>query len=83
MARDFVQHGYTLVSPSKPAGVYVVNTFPSPGMQIKMQAGHPEAHKSESSGRRGITGCYAQLRAPEIQKIPGVFRCVGTNYRHR
>ena len=26
MARDFVQHGYTLVSPSKPAGVYVVNT---------------------------------------------------------
>ncbi|MFA7210495.1 MAG: tRNA (N(6)-L-threonylcarbamoyladenosine(37)-C(2))-methylthiotransferase MtaB [Bacteroidales bacterium] len=84
IARDFVQHGYTLVSPSKPAGVYVVNTCSVTGnADKKCRQAIRKLIKVNPRAVVAVTGCYAQLRAPEIQKIPGVSLVLGTNYRHR
>ena len=78
--RGFVAAGWEVVSWSDVADVYLVNTCAVTETAEKKSRNYiRRAHKTAPEARIVVTGCYAQLRRPQIESIEGVWRVFGAN----
>lgn len=84
MAELFANKGYEIVDFDSPADIYIVNTCDVTNESSrKSRQSIRKAVKNNPDAVVAVVGCYAQLQAEEISKIPGVDVVVGTKHRHR
>lgn len=82
IAREFTSNGYTRVSASSSADIYVVNTC-----SVTEQADKKcrnlirKLNKQNPNALIAVTGCYAQLKPDEILKIEGVDLVLGAQHK--
>lgn len=73
IARDFTEKGYKIVDFTESADVYVVHTCTVTSVaEKKCRTAISQAVRRNPDARVAVIGCYAQLRAADIQKIEGV-----------
>jgi len=73
IARDFAEKGYKIVDFTESADVYVVHTCTVTSVaEKKCRTAINQAVRRNPDARVAVIGCYAQLRAADIQKIEGV-----------
>ena len=78
--RGFVAAGWELVPWTAKADVYLINTCAvTETAEKKSRNFIRRAHKTAPDARIVVTGCYAQLRRPEIEAIEGVWRVFGAD----
>lgn len=78
LSREFVENGYIVVSPNKPADIYVINTCSvTEHSDKKCRNIIRRVHNINPDAIIAVTGCYAQLKADEIIKIEGVDLVLG------
>ena len=78
--RGFEAAGWEVVPWTQPADVYLVNTCAVTATAEKKSRNLiRRAHSVNPDARIVVTGCYAQLRRPEIESIPGVWRVFGAD----
>ncbi|MCG0274760.1 MAG: tRNA (N(6)-L-threonylcarbamoyladenosine(37)-C(2))-methylthiotransferase MtaB [Thermosediminibacteraceae bacterium] len=84
MAELFKNRGYELVDFDDVADVYVINTctVTNEGARKSRQIIR-QATRRNPNAKVAVVGCYAQLEADEILRIPGVDVVIGTKDRHR
>ncbi len=80
LGRSFLQAGYTLVDPSQPADVYIINSC------TVTHVADGKARQALRGGRRGnpsalvvATGCYAQRAPNELERMGAVDLVVGND----
>lgn len=84
MAELFKERGYEIVDFERKADVYVINTCDVTNESArKSRQMIRKASRINPEAKVAVVGCYAQLKADEILKIPGVILVVGTKDRHR
>lgn len=84
LAREILNKGYIQKDFSDQADLYVINTCSvteNADRECKQIVRRVKRLSPES--RIIITGCYAQLKAPEIAAIPGVDLVLGSNEKFR
>lgn len=78
LQQDFLSRGNTIVPFDAEADIYIINTC-----SVTAKSDYQCRQVIRSAIRRGkgarvvVTGCYAELRPQEIQKIPGVDLVIG------
>ncbi|HBZ67765.1 MAG TPA: tRNA (N(6)-L-threonylcarbamoyladenosine(37)-C(2))-methylthiotransferase MtaB [Bacteroidales bacterium] len=73
IARDFIERGYKIVDFSALADVYVVHTCTVTSVaEKKCRTAISQAVRRNPDAQVAVIGCYAQLRATDIQRIEGV-----------
>lgn len=80
MAQKFMEHGYEVVDFSEFADVYIINTCTV--TNVADRKSRQMLRKSKELNKSAIVvacGCYAQVSADEIEKIPEVDIIVGNN----
>ncbi|MDD5127906.1 MAG: tRNA (N(6)-L-threonylcarbamoyladenosine(37)-C(2))-methylthiotransferase MtaB [Dehalococcoidales bacterium] len=78
LARQIVAAGYTLVSPSEPADIYILNTCSVTHIaDRKSRHWLRMAHRRNPAAQIIVTGCYAERSADELAGIEGVSLVVG------
>ncbi|MDN5330992.1 MAG: threonylcarbamoyladenosine tRNA methylthiotransferase MtaB [Tepidanaerobacteraceae bacterium] len=84
MAELFKDRGYELVDFDNVADVYVINTctVTNEGARKSRQIIR-QATRRNPGATVAVVGCYAQMNADEILRIPGVDVVVGTKDRHK
>ncbi|WP_041423861.1 tRNA (N(6)-L-threonylcarbamoyladenosine(37)-C(2))-methylthiotransferase MtaB [Thermosediminibacter oceani] len=84
MAELFKNRGYELVGFDDVADVYVINTctVTNEGARKSRQIIRKAARRNPEA-TIAVVGCYAQLEAEEVSRIPGVDVVVGTKDRHK
>jgi threonylcarbamoyladenosine tRNA methylthiotransferase MtaB len=81
-AREFEEHGYSVVKPTEAADVYVINTCSvTDHSDKKCRNIIRRLHKKNPSAIIAVTGCYAQLKSEEILAIEGVDIVLGAEYK--
>ena len=81
-AREFEEHGYSVVKPTEAADVYVINTCSvTDHSDKKCRNIIRRLHKKNPSAIIAVTGCYAQLKSDEILGIEGVDIVLGAEYK--
>ncbi len=84
LLREFVPHGFTCVSASKPADVYVINTCSvTEHADKKCRQAIRKLLKQNPQAVVAVTGCYAQLKPQEVLSIPGVAVVLGAQYKDK
>ena len=79
LARFFIQNGYARVDYNSLADVYVINSCSvTKNADKKTRKAVRQALRRSPFSKIAVVGCYAQLKAEEIAKIPGVNIVVGT-----
>ena len=82
--RGFVAAGWEVVPWSSKADVYLVNTCAvTETAEKKSRNFIRRAHKTNPDARIIVTGCYAELRREEIEKIEGVWRVYGASEKSK
>lgn len=82
--RGFVAAGWEVVPWSSEADVYLVNTCAVTETAEKKSRNYiRRAHKTAPDARIIVTGCYAELRREEIEKIEGVWRVYGASEKSK
>ena len=82
--RGFVAAGWEVVPWSSAADVYLVNTCAvTETAEKKSRNFIRRAHKTNPDARIIVTGCYAELRREEIEKIEGVWRVYGASEKSK
>lgn len=82
--RGFVAAGWDVVPWSSEADVYLVNTCAvTETAEKKSRNFIRRAHKTNPDARIIVTGCYAELRREEIEKIEGVWRVYGASEKSK
>lgn len=82
--RGFVAAGWKVVPWSSEADVYLVNTCAvTETAEKKSRNFIRRAHKTNPDARIIVTGCYAELRREEIEKIEGVWRVYGASEKSK
>jgi threonylcarbamoyladenosine tRNA methylthiotransferase MtaB len=82
--RGFVAAGWEVVPWSSKADVYLVNTCAVTETAEKKSRNYiRRAHKTAPAARIIVTGCYAELRREEIEKIEGVWRVYGASEKSK
>ena len=80
IARDFISAGYSQVSFSEDADIYVINTCSvTENADNKARKLVKKIKKRIPDSYVAIIGCYAQLKAKEILEIPGVDIVLGAS----
>ena len=80
MARNLRQNGYERVDFSQEADVYVINTCSvTERADTKCRKVIRQAMRQSPHALVAVVGCYAQLKAEEIAKIPGVDLVLGAD----
>lgn len=81
-AREFEEHGYSVVKPTEAADVYVINTCSvTDHSDKKCRNIIRRLHKKNPSAIIAVTGCYAQLKSEEILAIEGVDIVLGAEFK--
>lgn len=84
LARQFVQSGFSHVSASEPADVYVINTCSvTEHADKKCRQAIRKVRKQQPDAVVAVIGCYAQLKAFDIMNIEGVSLVLGAEYKGR
>ena len=79
ISRLFSEAGYTKVDFGQPADVVVINTCTVTGQaDRKCRQAISKAVKTSPDAIVVVTGCFAELKAAEIDSIPGVSLVLGT-----
>ncbi|MCR5019266.1 MAG: tRNA (N(6)-L-threonylcarbamoyladenosine(37)-C(2))-methylthiotransferase MtaB [Bacteroidales bacterium] len=82
--RGFEATGWEVVPWTQPADVYLVNTCAVTAVAEKKSRNLiRRAHSLSPDARILVTGCYAQLRRPELEQMPGVWRVYGADEKHK
>jgi len=83
IAANFVEHGYEIIPFEKPADVVFINTcsVTERAEQKCRHVVHRSVRKSPA-GKIVVAGCYSQLKADEVAKIPGVDLVLGTQNKY-
>ena len=82
--RGFEAAGWEVVPWTQPADVYLVNTCAVTAVAEKKSRNLiRRAHSLSPDARILVTGCYAQLRRPELEQMPGVWRVYGANEKSK
>ena len=82
--RGFEAAGWEVVPWTQPADVYLVNTCAVTAVAEKKSRNLiRRAHSLSPDARILVTGCYAQLRRPELESMEGVWRVYGANEKHK
>ena len=80
ISRQFTENGYTKVDFGQPADVVVINTCTVTAQSDKKcRQAINKAIKTSPDAFVVIIGCFAELKAEEIAKIPGVDLVLGNN----
>ena len=84
LARSFVQAGYTVVGPSEPSDICIVNTCTVTHVaDSKARQALRSAHRENPSALVVATGCYAQRAPQELEGVQGVGLVVGNSEKDR
>jgi len=82
LEREFVRNGYEVVSPSRSADVYVVNTCSvTEHSDKKCRNIIRRLHRTNPDAIIAVTGCYAQLKPSVVLDIEGVDLVMGADYK--
>ena len=80
IARQFEQGGFLRVGANEPADICVINSCSvTEHADKKCRNLIRKLHRRNPSAIIAVTGCYAQLKAPEIAQIEGVDIVLGNN----
>ena len=83
MVKDFMDHGYRVIPANRGADVFVLNTCTVTGRSdAKCRQAIRHALKLNPASTVIVVGCYAQVAARQLQKIPGVDYILGTSEKH-
>lgn len=84
IGNEFLQNGFTKVEFNESAHVYVINTCTvTENAEKDCRQIVRRALRQNPDAYIIVTGCYAQLRADEIAKIPGVDAVLGSNEKFK
>ncbi|MBI2836630.1 MAG: tRNA (N(6)-L-threonylcarbamoyladenosine(37)-C(2))-methylthiotransferase MtaB [Chloroflexi bacterium] len=84
LARQLADAGHCVVSSSRAADVYILNTCSvTQSADSDCRQRLRSAHRHNPHGRLVITGCYAQLMPSELSRIEGVTLIVGNRDKPR
>ena len=80
MIQQFKEHGYDVVEFDDKADIYVINTCTVTNMSDrKSRQFLRQAKKNNQDSVVVAVGCYVQVSKDEIEKIPEIDLCLGTN----
>ena len=80
MIQQFKDHGYDVVEFDDKADIYVINTCTVTNMSDrKSRQFLRQAKKNNQDSVVVAVGCYVQVSKDEIEKIPEIDLCLGTN----
>ena len=78
LVREFEERGYRVASPGEPADVFVINTCTVTGRtDAKCRQTIRQVLRHSPETTVVVTGCYSQVAAEEISRIPGVDYVLG------
>lgn len=84
VADGFVQRGYDIVPFESPADVVFMNTCTvTDGADSSCRNMIRKAQKYSPEAKIVVSGCYAQMEAEKVKKMPGVDLILGTSERHK
>lgn len=84
IADGFSQRGYTIVPFEKPADIVFMNTCTvTDGADSSCRNMIRKAQRFSPEAKIVVAGCYAQMEAEKIKKMPGVDLILGTSERHK
>ena len=80
MIQEFIEHGYEIVEFEKKADIYIVNTCTVTNISDrKSRQMLRRAKQINSNALIVAVGCYVQVAQKEIEKMPEIDLCLGTN----
>ncbi|HNZ50790.1 MAG TPA: MiaB/RimO family radical SAM methylthiotransferase, partial [Bacilli bacterium] len=83
ITNDFINHGYELVGFDDVSDVCIINTCTvTATADAKSRKIIRQAIKKNPQAVIAVMGCFSQLHADEVKKIPGVDVMIGTTNRH-
>ena len=78
--RRLAADGHTIVSFDQPADLYIINTCTVTAVaEKKCRSAIRQAHRLNPEAQIVVMGCFAQVAADEIAKIPGVTQVLGNS----
>lgn len=81
--RRLAAMGHTVVDWGQPADLYIVNTCTVTAVaEKKCRTAIHHAHRLNPNARIVVMGCFAQVAAGEIERIPGVTLVLGNDRKH-
>ena len=81
---NLADHGHTLTQNLREADFVVINTCTVTNKaDSKNRAAIRRAHRLNPQAKIIVTGCYATTDAEEIRKLPGVYRVIANDQKHR
>lgn len=83
MAQKFRESEYEIVNFSEKADIYIVNTCTVTSIADKKSRQFlRQAKKNNPDGIVVAVGCYVQVNPEEVEKIPEIDLCLGTNEKN-
>ena len=81
--RRLADEGNTIVDFHQAADLYIINTCTVTAVaEKKCRAAIRQAHRTKPNAQIVVMGCFAQVAAAEIEKIPGVTLVLGNDQKH-
>ena len=78
--RRLAADGHTIVGFDQPADLYIINTCTVTAVaEKKCRSAIRQAHRLNPEAQIVVMGCFAQVAADEIAKIPGVTQVLGNS----
>lgn len=83
LLRRLSAEGHTIVEWGSPADLYLINTCTVTAVaEKKCRNAIRQAHRQNPDAQIVVMGCFAQVAAAEIEKIPGVSLVLGNDRKH-
>ena len=83
LLRRLVAEGHTIVEWGRRADLYLVNTCTVTAVaEKKCRDAIRQAHRQNPDAQIVVMGCFAQVAASEIERIPGVTLVLGNDRKH-
>ncbi len=81
--RKIASSGHQIVDFTSSADLYIINTCTVTSVaEKKCRAAIRQAHRINPDAKIAVIGCFAQIAAAEIEKIPGVTIVLGNDRKH-
>ena len=81
--RRLADEGNTIVDFHQAADLYIINTCTVTAVaEKKCRTAIRQAHRTNPDAQIVVMGCFAQVAAAEIEKIPGVTLVLGNDQKH-
>ena len=81
--RKIASSGHQIVDFTSSADLYIINTCTVTSVaEKKCRAAIRQAHRINPDAKIAVIGCFAQVAAADIEKIPGVTLVLGNDRKH-